>query len=111
MRLLITGWHGQIARAFIDAAPARNDLTACALGRPALDICEIRTIERALGDVNPSAVINTAGYTAVDQAEDEPDRAHALNRDGARLIAEAAARRGVLPAASVPRLTSIEGGR
>lgn len=95
MRLLITGWQGQVARAFIEAAPARPEIVSCAVGRPALDICEIRTIERALGDTNPDVVINTAGYTAVDQAEEEPERAFALNCDGARLIAEAARRRGV----------------
>jgi len=94
MRLLITGWQGQVARAFVEAAPARPDIVSCAVGRPALDICEIRTIERALGDTNPDVIINTAGYTAVDQAEDEPQRAFAMNRDGARLIAEAARRRG-----------------
>ena len=95
MRLLIAGWQGQVAKAFVDVAPGRDDISACAIGRPALDICELRSIERALGDVRPDIVINTAGYTAVDNAEIEPERALALNRDGARLLAEAAARRGV----------------
>lgn len=95
MRLLIAGWQGQIAHAFVDVAPGRDDISACAIGRPALNICESRSIERALGDVKPDIVINTAGYTAVDNAEIEPERALALNRDGARLLATAAARRGV----------------
>ncbi|MGD9785096.1 MAG: dTDP-4-dehydrorhamnose reductase [Hyphomicrobiaceae bacterium] len=95
MRLMITGWQGQVARAFLEAAPGRPEITACALGRPALDICNIRTIERSLADVNPDVVINTAGYTAVDEAESDEERSFALNRDGALLIAEAAARRGL----------------
>lgn len=94
MRLLIAGWQGQLARALVEAAPARRDVTACAVGRPALDICEIRTIERALSEHNPDVVINTAGYTAVDAAEDDEARALALNCEGARLLAESAARRG-----------------
>lgn len=95
MRLLITGSQGQVARAFIDLAPSQPDIEACALGRPALDICHTPTIERALADIRPDVVINTAAYTAVDDAEGDEAKARALNRDGAAMIAEAAARRGV----------------
>lgn len=95
MRLLIAGWQGQLARALVETASSRTDISALALGRPALDLCEVRAIERALTENRPDVVINTAGYTAIDAAEDEPDRAFALNRDGARLLAEVAARRGV----------------
>ncbi len=95
MRLLIAGWQGQVARALVEAAPACPDVEACAVGRAALDICEARSIERALAGIEPSLVINTAGYTAVDAAETDEERAFALNRDGARLLAQAAARRGI----------------
>jgi len=95
MRLLIAGWQGQVARALVEAAPACPDVTACAVGRAALDICEARSIERALSGINPTVVINSAAYTAVDKAETDQERAFALNRDGARLLAEAAARRGI----------------
>lgn len=95
MRLLIAGWQGQIARAIAETAPGRRDISACALGRPALDICEVRTIERALSDDRPDVIINTAGYTAVDEAEADQQRAFAFNRDGARLLAKVAASRGV----------------
>ena len=95
MRLLIAGWQGQIARGLVEAAPACADVKACAVGRAALDICEARSIERALSQIEPSIVINSAAYTAVDKAETDEERAFALNRDGARLLAEAAARRGI----------------
>lgn len=95
MRLLIAGWQGQVARALVEAAPGCPDVTACAVGRAALDICEARSIERALSRIEPSIVINSAAYTAVDKAETDSERAFALNRDGARLLAEAAARRGI----------------
>lgn len=94
MRLLITGSHGQVARAFIDVAPAAADIEACAIGRPGLDICNSPTIERALSDIKPDVVINTAAYTAVDDAEGDDERATALNRDGAGMLAAAAAKRG-----------------
>jgi dTDP-4-dehydrorhamnose reductase len=95
MRLLIAGWQGQVARALVEAAPACPDVTACAVGRAALDICEARSIERALARIEPTIVINSAAYTAVDKAETEVERAFALNRDGAKLLAEAAARRDI----------------
>lgn len=94
MRLLIAGWQGQVARALLEQAPARADVTACAAGRPALNICEIGAIERALMQVRPDVVINTAAWTDVDGAESDPARAFAFNRDGPRLLAEMAARRG-----------------
>jgi dTDP-4-dehydrorhamnose reductase len=95
MRLLIAGWQGQIARGLVEAAPACPDVKACAVGRAALDICSARSIERALSQIEPSIVINSAAYTAVDKAESDAERAFALNRDGARMLAEAAARRAI----------------
>ncbi len=76
-------------------APTRQDISAFAIGRPGLDICEPRSVERALGDIRPDVLINLAGYTDVDGAEGEPELAFALNTVGARLLAEAAARRDV----------------
>jgi dTDP-4-dehydrorhamnose reductase len=95
MRILAAGWHGQIASAFMQIAPQRKDISAFAIGRPGLDICEPRSVERALGDIRPDVLINLAGYTDVDGAESEPELAFALNSAGARLLAEAAARRDV----------------
>ena len=95
MRLLIAGWHGQVARALIEAAPSLPHIKALAAGRAALDVRDPRSIERALSDISPNVVINTAAYTAVDRAETDEEAAFALNRDGARLLARAAARRDI----------------
>jgi dTDP-4-dehydrorhamnose reductase len=43
----------------------------------------------------PSAIVNAAAYTAVDQAEAEPERAFRINCGGAALLADAAARYGI----------------
>jgi dTDP-4-dehydrorhamnose reductase len=95
MRLLITGSHGQVAQSLVEAGANRKDVTAMAVGRPALDLAKLPTILRTIADQKPDVVINTAAYTAVDKAESEPDDAHALNCEGARMIAEAAAARGI----------------
>ena len=95
MRLLIAGWQGQLAHALVENALRRSDVEACSIGRPALDICQLPTIERALSDVRPDVVINTAAYTAVDAAELNEASAFALNAGGAGEIAKAAAARGL----------------
>jgi dTDP-4-dehydrorhamnose reductase len=45
-------------------------------------------------DFHPDVIINSAAYTAVDKAESEQEAAFALNRTGAGLLAEEAAKRG-----------------
>ncbi|MGE0699487.1 MAG: dTDP-4-dehydrorhamnose reductase [Hyphomicrobiaceae bacterium] len=94
MRLLVAGWQGQLARALVEIAPANPRIEALAVGRPALDLVQPATIVRAMTDFRPDVIVNAAAYTAVDKAESEPDAAFALNRDGARRLAEEAARRG-----------------
>jgi dTDP-4-dehydrorhamnose reductase len=94
MRLLIAGWQGQVARALVELAPSASDIEAFAVGRPGLDLCNAATIKRAMTDFRPDVIINSAAYTAVDKAESEQDAAFALNRTGAGLLAEEAAKRG-----------------
>jgi dTDP-4-dehydrorhamnose reductase len=64
-------------------------------GRPDVDILRPDQVEKVLGEFAPDIVINPAAYTAVDRAESEPEQAFAANRDGARIVAEAAGRLGV----------------
>ncbi len=91
MRLLIAGWQGQIASALVAQVPSRDDVSAFAAGRPALDLCELPTLQRALSEADPDVIINAAAYTAVDQAETDEAAAFALNCDGARMLAELSA--------------------
>jgi dTDP-4-dehydrorhamnose reductase len=62
--------------------------------RPDVDLLRPASIAEALVEFRPDIVINPAAYTAVDKAESEPDQAFALNRDGARAVAAAAANQG-----------------
>lgn len=96
MRLLIAGAQGQLARAMIELAPSAADVTAFAVGRPALDLTAPASVLNALADFRPDVIVNAAAYTAVDKAESEPDAAMALNADGPRRLAEAAERMGAV---------------
>ena len=96
MRLLIAGAQGQLARAMIELAPAAADVTAFAVGRPALDLTAPASVLSALADFKPDVIVNAAAYTAVDKAEQEPQAAMALNADGPKRLAETAARTGAV---------------
>jgi len=94
MRIFAIGGEGQVARSLREAA-ARNDSIIFSFGvRPDVDLLRPSSIAKALADFRPDVVVNPAAYTAVDKAESEPDQAFALNRDGARAVAAAAAAQG-----------------
>ena len=79
MRILVTGRQGQVVSSLIEAAAGRPRLEIIAAGRPELDLAR------------PDIVVSAAAYTAVDQAEDEPEIAAAINERGAGAVAAAAA--------------------
>ena len=93
MRLLVTGRDGQVAQALL--ALSKGDIEIVALGRPALDITDRASVDRAIAEHRPDVVVNAAAYTAVDKAESEEAAAFAVNADGAGNVAAAAARAGL----------------
>ncbi len=93
MRLAVTGKNGQVVSALLALASAELEIVA--LGRPELDLAQPETVLKALREVKPDAVVSAAANTAVDKAESEPDIAFAVNRDGARAVAQAASDLGI----------------
>ena len=87
-RILITGGSGQVGHCL------KAQLEGCAeLSVPdssALNIADRRSVRQAVETFRPDYIINAAAYTAVDKAESDAGRAFAVNRDGARHLAEAA---------------------
>ncbi len=89
MTLLVLGAGGQVGRALVERAGrgARGfDHAEC-------DILDAVAVERVLAAEDFSLVANCAGYTAVDRAEAERDKAFAINAEGAGIVARAAAAR------------------
>jgi dTDP-4-dehydrorhamnose reductase len=80
--ILVAGRGGQLARALCERAEARG-VALIARGRPQLDVEDAAAVAQTIRAIAPSAIVNAAAYTAVDQAETEPERAMAINRDGA----------------------------
>jgi dTDP-4-dehydrorhamnose reductase len=94
IRIAVTGRHGQLARALTEAGPQLG-VTVLPLGRPELDLAAPETIGATLNAAVPHIVVNAAAYTAVDQAEQEPEKANAINATGAAAVAAAAHALGV----------------
>lgn len=95
MRLVVTGRDGQVAASLLEAGPAAAGVEVIAIGRPQLDLARPDTVIEAIAAAKPDIVVSAAAYTAVDQAEDEPDLAFAVNAVGAGKVAQAASRLGV----------------
>jgi len=92
MRVLVIGRAGQLARALAHAAPV--GLAMAFHGRDTLDLRFPGAAARLIGEARPDLVINAAAWTAVDQAEAEPDAAFRLNAEAPGEIAGACAATG-----------------
>src|SRR5262245_59254844 len=93
MRILVTGITGQVGGALV--VPLRGIGSVVPASRAELDLARPASIEPTLNRLNPDLIVNPAAYTAVDQAEDEPDLAHTVNAEAPGRIARWAAARSV----------------
>lgn len=86
IRILQFGTTGQVARELL--AQARNhDVEITALSRAEADFEDPEAIARAVPSHPADLVIVAAAYTAVDLAETEPGKAHAINAESPAAIA------------------------
>jgi dTDP-4-dehydrorhamnose reductase len=92
--LLITGCSGTLGQAFRRVCRIRGLEVVC-LDRAALDITNADSIARAIGRYQPWAVVNTAGYVRVDEAEADAARCYRENTLGPTLLAQACAARDI----------------
>ena len=90
--MLIIGQSGQIGSALARLLPH-----ATLWGRKEADLFNPLALRNALEALPspPAAIINAAAYTAVDQAESEPDLAMAANAHSPAMMAEYAARQDI----------------
>ncbi len=86
---LVTGAAGQLGRALAARAPVGWRCLAC--DSAALDVTNADQVRELLAREQPAVVINAAAFTAVDAAEVEVERAHAVNARGAENVALASA--------------------
>jgi dTDP-4-dehydrorhamnose reductase len=94
MRVLVTGREGQVVRALLERGAGVPGLELIAAGRPELDLAEPGSAAAAVRRIAPDVVVSAAAYTAVDQAEDEPDLANRINGEAPGELAAAACELG-----------------
>ncbi|MBW2465924.1 MAG: dTDP-4-dehydrorhamnose reductase [Deltaproteobacteria bacterium] len=88
MKVLITGANGQLGWELQRARP--NGFEIIALDIQEMDITDSPAVATVIQEYQPDLIINTAAYTAVDKAEEDKDKAFAINANGAAYIAKAA---------------------
>ncbi len=91
-KILITGAKGQVGWELQRTMSTLGKIIA--IDREELDLTDANGIRSFVREVRPDLVINAAAYTAVDQAEKEPELANLLNAEAPRVLAEEAKKSG-----------------
>lgn len=94
MRILLAGKNGQVGWELQRTLATLGEVIA--LGQSEMDLANPDMIIKTLRDVKPDLIVNAAAYTAVDQAESEPDLAMAINGTAPGNIAQEAKRLGAV---------------
>lgn len=91
-KIWVIGGNGQLGNEFqvIAKSDKTNEFHFSDL--PEFDLLNEKDISKALKDIQPDTVINAAAYTAVDQAETEPEKAYAINATAVGTLAELCAK-------------------
>src|SRR5207249_1388967 len=86
----LVGGGGQLARDLIAHwAAERPSERLVPLDHAAVEVSDEDLVRSVMEQTRPDVVINTAAYHKVDQVEDDPDRAFAVNAIGVRNLARA----------------------
>ncbi len=93
LKILITGRNGQVAQALLASLQGLGELVC--LGRAELDLADSEAVRAQVRSLRPNLIINAAAYTAVDQAESEPEQVFAINAIAPGVLAEEAKVLGV----------------
>ena len=78
MRIAVIGKSGQLAQS-LQYVTAERSSGLIFIGKSEIDIADKVSIGIHLGKIQPGVLINCAAYTAVDNAEDDPEGAELLN--------------------------------
>ena len=90
MKILVTGSAGQLGRSFQEIAAKDQLHTYFFTDKQALDILSEESVRQYVKHHGVECIINCAGYTAVDLAEQDSAEARELNVKGVSVLARAA---------------------
>lgn len=99
MKILLLGKNGQVGWELQRSLAPLGDLVALDRdGGEGLcgDLADVDGLIRTVRQLRPALIVNAAAYTAVDKAESEPERAHAINAVAVAALAGEAVALGAL---------------
>ncbi|NOH04664.1 MAG: dTDP-4-dehydrorhamnose reductase [Chloroflexi bacterium] len=88
MKILLFGKTGQLGWELQRTLAPLGSVFA--YGPDELDLADLKSLERVIKETQPDLVVNASAYTAVDQAELEPDLAMLINAKAPGVMAETA---------------------
>ncbi len=94
-KILVTGSNGQLGWELSQAATSYPQFEFVFVDRNAMDLSNPNELEGIIQLFTPSAIINTAAYTAVDKAESEKELAHTINAEAVAALAGIAKKRNI----------------
>jgi dTDP-4-dehydrorhamnose reductase len=94
-KVLVTGANGQLGWELQQAAKANPNFEFIFLDRSAMDLSNPDGLFKIIESYAPSAIINTAAYTAVDKAETEKALAHVINAEAVAELASIAKNKNI----------------
>jgi dTDP-4-dehydrorhamnose reductase len=94
VRVLVIGANGQLGWELCRRGK-KQGFEIIPLDLPEFDITDRPSVKREVSQADAGLAINAAAYTAVDQAESEPELAFAVNRDGPAHLASSCAEFGI----------------
>ena len=97
MKILLLGRNGRVGWELQRALAPIGELTSLDSDSPAplrADFREPESLAATVRELRPDVIVNAAGHTGVDKAENEPDLARRLNAEAPAVLAREAAAQG-----------------
>ncbi len=94
MKLLVLGSRGMLGRSVMERL-VESGHSPAGRGREDFDVRDDKAVAAALDELRPDALINCAGHTRVDDAEDEPGPVMQINAEAVGDMARLCKERGI----------------
>ena len=88
IKLLVTGASSQVGSALC-ARAVNAGMTVVGFDDTLLNSMQLESIQAAISSSKPDYVVNTASYSVVDSAQENPQKTHVANHDAALFLAQA----------------------